>query len=270
MSKTLKVSVAEVNAEILCEDNKIINRTQKLFRSYETDQPVDFQIVIQGTSDDFNRKRLLRRHHVELDIQDAHIDIVKRKQKGAPYHLGTINSETNVCLFNLKDINDFSTLFIAVRVCFQYYLEKNNGFFLHAAAGKISNQTYIFTGKSGAGKSTALTNLSPEEIVSEDAVAVRLYNGEPVLFATPFRNERHTSGKAKAVFFPKKGKGTPCVAPESLGQSIAEVISNGLFASPGSPQLMDTAITNVINFCTLVPCFKLYFPKHGSLQELII
>ncbi len=92
-----------------------------------------------------------------------------------------------------------------------FILLRGKGFILHASASNVGGNAYIFTGKSTAGKSTAMKLLSEKyPPLADDSIIIRKQNGKFYAYQTPFiekehwlmrGKERYTIGK---LFFLRK------------------------------------------------------------------
>jgi len=92
-----------------------------------------------------------------------------------------------------------------LRVLLSWKLAGCNGFLLHAATVVRNGKAYVFTGRSGAGKST-VASLSPEGSVLTDEISLlRFENGVWRAYGTPFWGEfraagSNTSAPVKGIF----------------------------------------------------------------------
>lgn len=87
-------------------------------------------------------------------------------------------------------------------------LSQTNGFFLHSSASQIGDNTYIFLGESGAGKSTIATLLkSLYPPLSDDLSIIRKIKNDYIYFQHPFKEshpikKKNSKGhKVEKVFF---------------------------------------------------------------------
>lgn len=87
------------------------------------------------------------------------------------------------------------------------------GFFLHASAVALDSEAFIFAGRSGAGKSTAIKLLKSHfQPLADDFLAVRMSKQAVYLYQTPFIEDqkgiikRPDRYKVKAIFFLKQSK----------------------------------------------------------------
>jgi hypothetical protein len=81
-----------------------------------------------------------------------------------------------------------------LRVLLSWKLLEGHGFLLHAATIVRNGKAYVFTGRSGAGKST-VASLSPEGSVLTDEISLlRRENGVWRAYGTPFWGEFRAAG----------------------------------------------------------------------------
>jgi hypothetical protein len=91
-----------------------------------------------------------------------------------------------------------------VRRAYSSLLLKNNGFLLHASGVICRGKGYIFTGVSGAGKTTAAeASKKYGVVVSDEIIALRKTGGCWTLFGTPFMGLMKGGGKNKAAVRPR-------------------------------------------------------------------
>lgn len=191
----------------------------------------------------------------------------KRRQKDIP--LGNIDPRKRLCSLNLTGNFSYSRLLSAIRACFHFFIERNRGFLLHASCGTVQGRTYIFTGKAGSGKSTALQNCHPEKIIAEDFLAIRITEKQPAAFSIPFRREKSALARPRAIIFPKKFPGPTHLVKETNAQAVSEITANALFCSPHCLSLVQPVLKSISKFCVLVPGYSLYFVRKANLREIL-
>lgn len=269
MSSLLRVTIARIPFEIQVDDPRLGARLERFFSTYLSRQKPFFRIVIQGTSRELKMDSA-QNYPVVIVPDGCLLNIVERRENGKTRALGHINPAKKNCSFILKDLKHFSNVISAIRVSFLFFLELQGGFFLHASSGKVKGRTYIFTGKADVGKTTALKNLKPDEVVAEDALAVRTDGKKPCIYAIPFRKDKNAQGPAAAIFFPRKAVGAPRIEKESPATCVSELMANAMYASPHSQELMEPVMESIVKFSRHVPGFSLYFPRRGSIREVIV
>ena len=264
----LKISIARVTGGIGVNDAVLLSRLGRFFPTYMSDQRPYFKIMIEGNSRDM-KTSVNKNYPVVLEGNNGVYKIVEKKGVAADALLGEIDPKNKICRIRISRDVHFSGLMAAIRVCFMYFLEQLNGFFLHASCGAVNNRAIAFTGKSGSGKTTALKNVKSDNIIAEDVLAVRMIRRCPYIFSVPFRNDRNASAKVQAIFFPKKSKKSPKVIQTETSFSVSEVIANALFSAPKQSHLIEPVLESISQFCGKVPAFNLYFAKQTNLRKVI-
>lgn len=80
-------------------------------------------------------------------------------------------------------LNQFMLILVQI---LQMLIKENNGFFIHSSASKINGTSVLFTGRSGAGKSTIVNFLNQQyPALADDTVIIRQKNGRYLCFQTP-------------------------------------------------------------------------------------
>ncbi|WP_411332960.1 hypothetical protein ACK1LH_10600 [Metabacillus indicus] len=74
-----------------------------------------------------------------------------------------------------------------------YIVHKNWGILLHSSCVVENSQAHIFTGHSGAGKSTAAMLSHPRPLFSDEATVLKIDAEGVTAFDSPFRSELHGS-----------------------------------------------------------------------------
>jgi hypothetical protein len=87
-----------------------------------------------------------------------------------------------------------------LRIVHTLLLASRGGFLLHAASGVRGGRAFVFTGASGAGKTT-IARLAPPDatLLSDEISYVRHVDRQYVAFGTPFSGELGTPGESTAA-----------------------------------------------------------------------
>jgi len=125
-----------------------------------------------------------------------------------------------------------------LRVLLSWKLAGRHGFLLHAATVVRGGMAYVFTGRSGAGKST-VASLSPVGTVLTDEVSLlRFENGEWRAYGTPFWGEFRAAGSNSSApirgLFRLVQAAEYRVTPLRPREMLRALLPNVLFFSPES------------------------------------
>ena len=149
-----------------------------------------------------------------------------------------------------------------LRFVYSLILLKEPGFLVHASSLIKNGKGYIFPGKSDAGKTT-LTQLSPDAtLLSDDISLIKIVNGAPVAFGTPFWGALAVGGEnvsttITGIYFPIKDNKN-YVQNLSPRQALERLLPNVVFFardSEFSKQLFNLGYDLV----SKVPAYELHF-----------
>jgi hypothetical protein len=159
-----------------------------------------------------------------------------------------------------------------LRIWLTWALLPRSGFLLHAATVVRNGKAYVFTGRSGAGKST-VASLAPEGSVLTDEISLlRREDGEWRAYGTPFWGEFRAVGLNQSA--PVAGIFRLLQSPANRveRQRTAEVVRfllpNVLFFSKGQAQT-DQLLNIVTKAAGEVPGYHLEFRKERDFWEVL-
>lgn len=124
-----------------------------------------------------------------------------------------------------------------LRVAYSTLLLRHNGFLLHASGVISRGKGYIFTGVSGAGKTTvAEESKLCGMVLSDEIVAVKKAGGCWKLFGTPFMGLMRGGGKNRSAARPRllflKQAKTNVYNPISTEKAWAKLLRNVILFKP--------------------------------------
>jgi len=151
-----------------------------------------------------------------------------------------------------------------LRVICNTVLEKYNGFFFHCSCFEYEGNAYIFTAKSGTGKSTH-TRLWREvfgdkiTMINDDKPIVRLIDDKFFVYGTPWNGKHSISNNIKApikaIFYLHQAQENKVCKCEPLS-AISKILSQTIL--PDNKKAMNTLLDITEKFVTDVPVLDLY------------
>lgn len=170
--------------------------------------------------------------------------------------------EESLPQFPLLDIESLE--YMHVGSLFYTALIDNGGFLLHASAVVVDGVAYCFSAPSGTGKSTH-TSLWLKEfadkgayIINDDKPAIKLVDGVPMVYGTPFSGKYDISVNAcvplKALCFIERAE-TNSIRPVTPFKAATMILDQTI--RPDDELLMDKLIENLEAVVTAVPSYIL-------------
>jgi hypothetical protein len=159
-----------------------------------------------------------------------------------------------------------------LRVLLSWKLLSHEGFLLHAATIVRNGKAYVFTGRSGAGKSTAAA-MSPEGSVLTDEISLlRRENGVWRAYGTPFWGEFKAAGSNTSA--PVAGiyrllqAAEHEVTPLSKRETLRMLMPNVLFFS-ADPAANQRVLVILSRAAAEISSYNLAFRKDPAFWEVL-
>lgn len=150
-----------------------------------------------------------------------------------------------------------------LRILHSLVLTARGGFLLHAASAICDGQAYLFSGVSGAGKTT-LTRLAPDSVtlLTDEISYVRPNPAGYLAHGTPFAGELAKAGEnavapVSALFFLEKGPDNR-VDDLPSAEAVRRLMRNILFFAEDR-ELVEKLLATACNFVEKVPVRRLTF-----------
>jgi hypothetical protein len=160
-----------------------------------------------------------------------------------------------------------------LRILHSVVLAPQRGFLLHAASAIRNGRAFVFSGLSGAGKTT-ISRLAPPDVtlLSDEISYIRLSGDRYRAFGTPFAGELAQSGEnvsapLEAVFLLAQGpenRRDP-VAPAEAARAL---LRNILFFA-ADPGLVELVFRSALDCVSRVPVWRLTFVPDPGVWEMI-
>src|ERR1700681_4616488 len=158
-----------------------------------------------------------------------------------------------------------------LRILHSLILAERGGFLLHAASAICDGRAYLFSGVSGAGKTT-MTRLAPADItLLTDEISYLRPNAEGYsAFGTPFAGELARAGEncaapVSALFFLEKGTENR-VDELSSAEAVRRLMRNILFFAEDRG-LVEKLLATACDFVARVPVRRLTFYPDGRVWD---
>jgi hypothetical protein len=160
-----------------------------------------------------------------------------------------------------------------LRIVHTLIMAPRGGFLLHAASAIRNGRAFLFTGVSGAGKTTISRLAPPDVTLLTDEISFIRQNGEGCrAWGTPFAGElakvgENVSAPLAAVFLLEKGS-SHRLEPVERSHALGPLLRNILFFAH-DPELVKLVFHSAARFVDTVPVHRLIFAPQQSVWELI-
>ncbi|MGB7129672.1 MAG: hypothetical protein WBD59_02615 [Candidatus Sulfotelmatobacter sp.] len=160
-----------------------------------------------------------------------------------------------------------------LRIVHSLILAKQGGFLVHAASAICGGKALIFSGVSGAGKTT-ISRLAPADatLLTDEISYVRREGNQYLACGTPFAGElarvgANQSAPLSALFFLEKGPQNriEAIAP---AEAIQRLMRNILFFA-NDPELVKLVFQSACEFASVVPMHRLVFVPDQRVWDII-
>lgn len=158
-----------------------------------------------------------------------------------------------------------------LRILHSLILADRGGFLLHSASAVLDGKAYLFSGVSGAGKTT-ITRLAPADatLLTDEISYIRPAEGGYVAFGTPFAGELARPGEnctapVSGLFFLKQGPENH-IERLSSAEAVRRLMRNILFFAEDHG-LVEKLLATACTFVADVPIYELTFYPSGKVWE---
>jgi len=160
-----------------------------------------------------------------------------------------------------------------LRIVHTLLLARQGGFLLHAASGVRNGRAFLFSGVSGAGKTTIAGLAPPDVTLLTDEISYVVKDSDEYLaFGTPFAGELARVGEnlhapIAEVFLLTQGL-TNKIEPLDTAVAAHSLLRNTLFFAE-DPDMVALVFQSVCDFVRRVPVRRLTFLPDAKVWELI-
>jgi hypothetical protein len=160
-----------------------------------------------------------------------------------------------------------------LRILHSLILARQGGFLVHAASAIRGGKAFIFSGVSGAGKTT-ISRLAPPDatLLTDEVSYVRRKGSRYFACGTPFSGELNRAGEncsapVATLFFLEKGPQNS-IEPISSTEAVQRLMRNILFFAH-DPELVKLVFQSACEFASLVPMRRLVFVPEAQVWDSI-
>jgi hypothetical protein len=160
-----------------------------------------------------------------------------------------------------------------LRIVHSLILARQGGFLVHAASAIRGGKAFLFSGVSGAGKTT-ISRLAPPDatLLTDEISYVRREGNHYMACGTPFAGElarvgENQSAPLSALFFLEKGLQNR-IEPVGLTEAVRRLMRNILFFADDS-ELVKLVFQSACEFASLVPMHRLVFVPDQRVWDII-
>jgi len=160
-----------------------------------------------------------------------------------------------------------------LRIVHSLLLAREGGFLLHAASAVREGEAHIFTGRSGAGKTT-LSRMAPTEVklLTDEVSYVRKSMNGYVGYGTPFAGELAKAGEnisapLAAVYLLVQGPENR-LEPMDEAEAIRTLMRNILFFAQDEAAVQ-SVFKSACEFAAKVPMYRMIFTRSSQAWDVI-
>ena len=149
-------------------------------------------------------------------------------------------------------------------------------FLIHASGVSRDGKGFVFSGRSGSGKSTIALLSSQETVLNDEAVIVEKQNGDFRIRSTPFNGrfkiKKNSSAPLKAVFLLEHAKENR-LELLSKADFVRKFVKEVIFSAPLLSMDKEKAFSEMLGFCSRlveeVPTYQLCFRPDRNFWKCI-
>lgn len=257
--RKLHVRIGEHNILFICSSQRI---SQLITRIYPiASKGSDFNMVI----------RLIENYGRPFD--GYNINITKENHKilfsRSDYLIETTEDYTSSTIYGYDEMAFEHAL---LHLYSSYIVYHNWGLLIHSSCVLNSEKAHIFTGRSGAGKSTIAALSKPRSLMSDEATLVKINNEGITVYDSPFRSDTVSKGKNGPVTLSSIQIIHQANYDNRISVSKADALISLLdkvFYWAHDPEETRRILKLLDRLVKEIPVFDLYFQKKPTFWELI-
>jgi hypothetical protein len=262
-SSSVVVEIGRLAIRLRCDDPdfvRLIEERYAGFVNYSCDASFDFEIELAppGT--------LSRDEDVRVSWESGSW-LMERGDFRAEWNPSTARGRIQ------QTINPYS-LDSVLRIVHTLLLAQEGGFLLHASSAIRNGRAFLFSGVSGAGKTTMARLAPPDAALLTDEISyVTREKGQYLAMGTPFFGELARVGEnlqapIEALYLLAKGPENK-IEPITGADAVRGLLGNILFFAR-DPKFVKLVFDTAFDFAARIPVRRLTFVPDTSVWELIV
>jgi len=261
----LKVEIGGITCMLISSNTEFLSIVADRYRGFLSYRHHDFEITVK-IKHNFVLPEMLHSQIPDIEFSNKEQSyIIKRAD-----FIGYIDIQAKIGEVT-HSLNPYS-IDSFLRIVYSLILVKESGFLLHASSVVRNRKSYLFSGKSGAGKTT-IANLSADcTLLSDELSLVKKVNGESQAFGTPFWGELQKNGEKisapiSGIYFIRKAN---CVEIKKItvSQALWNLMPNILYFAK-EPQIVKAIFEVAYEFIADIPAYILHFSKNNQFWRAI-
>ncbi len=153
-----------------------------------------------------------------------------------------------------------------------YIVDQKWGLMIHSSCVLEDSDAHLFSGYSGAGKSTVAKLSYPRPLLSDEATLVKISSENIVIFDSPFRSEMESHGHVKQYSL----KSIQLLVQSQVNErnllkksDALTLLMDKVFFWTNDPGDTKRILSMLLELIENVPVYDLHFQKNNSFWELI-
>ncbi|MFY0758481.1 hypothetical protein AB1K32_06325 [Metabacillus dongyingensis] len=255
----INTKIGEHNIRLVCENKKLVNFLTHQFLIRDHGRKIDLSILIEkGYGQPFK--------NYDVDVCETQTSITFKR---ADYK---ITVDPNYTQAEVHVHNELALKHALMNLYSSFIVHKNWGILLHSSCVLETNGAHIFTGHSGAGKSTAAKLSAPRPLLSDEATIIKIAKDGILAYDSPFRSELHGHAPVSNI---------KLLSIDLLHQSLSIernrvdkssallALLDKVFYWPSNKEETKRILTMMRFLVEHVDIYDLYFQKNNRFWEMI-
>lgn len=257
--RELHVRVGEHNVLFICSSQRIVQLITRIFPIISKDSDPNMVIrLIENYGHPFNG------YYVEINKENNKILFSR-----SDYLIETTTDYSSSKIYGYDEMAFEHAL---LHLYSSYIVYHNWGLLIHSSCVLNSEKAHIFTGRSGAGKSTIATLSKPRSLMSDEATLVKITDEGILVYDSPFRSDTLSDGKNGPITLSSIQIIHQATYDNRITVSKADALITLLdkvFYWAHDPQETRQILKLLNQLVQEIPVFDLYFQKTPTFWELI-